>query len=82
MSWDVYKQFVNKDASDKSITLLSRMAIGLSTVITLYLAKFNPPKLLAWRIWMTIGVMLACFVTPLFSGCTGAERRARALAPP
>jgi len=68
VSWDVYKQFVNKDASEKSITLLSRVAIGLSTVITLYLAWSNPPELLAWLIWMAIGVMLACFVTPLFAG--------------
>ena len=68
VSWDVYKQFVNKDASEKSITLLSRVAIGFSTVITLYLAWYNPPELLAWLIWMAIGVMLACFVTPLFAG--------------
>jgi SSS family solute:Na+ symporter len=68
VSWDVYKQFVNKDASEKSITLLSRVAIGLSTVITLYLAWSNPPELLARQIWMAIGVMLACFVTPLFAG--------------
>ncbi|MBN1236407.1 MAG: sodium:solute symporter family protein [Methanotrichaceae archaeon] len=68
VGWDVYKQFINKDASEKSITLLSRIAIGLSTVITLYLAWSNPPELLAWLIWMGIGVMLACFVTPLFAG--------------
>ena len=68
VSWDVYKQFINKEASEKSITLLSRVAIGVSTVITLYLAWSNPPELLAWLIWMGIGVMLACFVTPLFAG--------------
>lgn len=68
VSWDVYKQFINKNASEKSITLLSRAAILLSTVITLYLAWSNPPELLAWLIWMAIGVMLACFVTPLFAG--------------
>jgi SSS family solute:Na+ symporter len=38
VSWDVYKQFINKEASEKSITLLSRVAILASTVITLYLA--------------------------------------------
>jgi SSS family solute:Na+ symporter len=68
VSWDVYKQFINRDASEKSITLLSRVAIAFSTVITLYLAWSNPPELLAWLIWMGIGVMLACFVTPLFAG--------------
>jgi len=68
VSWDVYKQFINKDASEASITLLSRAAILISTVITLYLAWSNPPELLAWLIWMGIGVMLACFVAPLFAG--------------
>ena len=68
VSWDVYKQFINKDASEKSITMLSRAAIGVSTIITLYLAWSNPPELLAWLIWMGIGVMLACFVAPLFAG--------------
>jgi SSS family solute:Na+ symporter len=67
VSWDVYKQFVNKEASEKSITLLSRVAIVISTVITLYLARY-PPDLLAWLIWAGIAVMLACFVTPLFAG--------------
>ncbi|HNX09108.1 MAG TPA: sodium:solute symporter family protein, partial [Methanothrix sp.] len=43
-------------------------AILISTVITLYLAWSNPPELLAWLIWMGIGVMLACFVAPLFAG--------------
>ena len=68
VSWDVYKQFINKDASEKSITLLSRAAILVSTILTLWLAWSNPPELLAWLIWMAIGVMLACFVTPLFAG--------------
>lgn len=68
VSWDVYKQFVNPSASEKSVTMLSRAAILASTIITLYLAWSNPPELLAWLIWMAIGVMLACFVTPLFAG--------------
>jgi sodium/proline symporter len=68
VSWDIYRQFLNKDASEVSITLLSRAAILLSTIVTLYLAWSNPPELLAWLIWMAIGVMLACFVAPLFGG--------------
>ena len=68
VSWDVYKQFLKRDASEALVTMLSRVAIGLSTVITLYLAWSNPPELLAWLIWMGIGVMLACFVAPLFAG--------------
>lgn len=68
VSWDVYRQFINKDASEKSITFLSRAAILLATFLTLWLAWSNPPDLLAWLIWMAIGVMLACFVTPPFAG--------------
>lgn len=68
VSWDIYKQFVNKQASEAAITALSRAAILVATVVTLYLAWSNPPDLLAWLIWMAIGVMLACFVAPLFAG--------------
>src|SRR5512137_1499487 len=68
VAWDVYRQFLNPAASEKSITLLSRAAILASTILTLWLAWSNPPELLAWLIWMGIGVMLACFVTPLFAG--------------
>ncbi len=68
VSWDVYRQFINRDASEESITLLSRVAIVAATLLTLWLAWSNPPDLLAWLIWMAIGVMLACFVTPLFAG--------------
>lgn len=68
VSWDVYKQFINREASEKSITLLSRVAILVSTAFTLYLAWSNPPELLAWLIWMAIGVMLAFFVAPLIGG--------------
>ncbi len=68
VSWDIYKQFLNKDASEKTITMLSRAAILASTILTLYLAWSKPPELLAFLIWMSIGVMLACFVAPLFAG--------------
>jgi sodium/proline symporter len=67
VSWDVYKQFINPGASESAITMLSRAAILASTAITLYLAWSNPPELLAWLIWMAIGMMLACFVAPLFA---------------
>jgi SSS family solute:Na+ symporter len=48
--------------------MLSRGAILVSAVLTLYLAWSKPPELLAFLIWMGIGVMLACFVAPLFAG--------------
>jgi sodium/proline symporter len=51
VSWNVYKQFINRDASEKSITMLSRVAILVSTAIIPYLALSNPHELLAWLIW-------------------------------
>ena len=68
VSWDLYKQFLNKDASDKSITLLSRVAIALSAAITLAIAWNYTPELLAWLTWLGIGIMFACFVAPLVGG--------------
>jgi SSS family solute:Na+ symporter len=68
VSWDIYKQYLNKDASEKTVTMLSRAAILAATILTLYLAWSKPPELLAFLIWMGIGVMLACFVAPLFAG--------------
>jgi SSS family solute:Na+ symporter len=68
VSWDLYKQYINKNASDKTVTFLSRIAMVVATALTLALAWFNAPPLLAWLIWAGIGIMLACFVTPLLAG--------------
>lgn len=68
VSWDLYKQFINKDASDKSITLLSRVSIAAAAALTLLVAWNYTPELLAWLTWLGIGIMLACFVAPLAGG--------------
>lgn len=68
VSWDLYKQFLNKEASDKSITQLSRIAIAASAALTLGIAWNYTPELLAWLTWLGIGIMLACFVAPLVGG--------------
>jgi len=39
----------------------------LFAVFTVILA-IRPPALLAWLIWMGIGIMLSCFVAPLLFG--------------
>ena len=52
---------------DKMVTNVSRIVVFISAIISIVLA-LNPPKLLAWLIWMGIGVMLCVFVTPLLSG--------------
>ncbi|MGB9902297.1 sodium:solute symporter family protein [Methanothrix sp.] len=68
VGWDIYKMFFNKKASDRSITLVSRIAIVFSVILTLILAWRKPPELLAFLIWMGIGIMLATFVVPILAG--------------
>jgi len=66
--WDIYKMFINKNASDRSITVVSRITVAISALLTLFLAWRKPPELLAWLIWMGIGVMLSTFVVPVVAG--------------
>jgi len=66
--WDVYKRFLRPDAPDRMVTLVSRMTVAAAAALTLLLAWKNPPALLAWLIWMGIGLMLACYVAPLLAG--------------
>ncbi|MHC1630766.1 MAG: sodium:solute symporter family transporter [Methanotrichaceae archaeon] len=67
-SWDIYKRFIKPKATDRSVTFVSRCSVAVAALLTLILAWRNPPELLAWLIWMGIGLMLACFVTPLLAG--------------
>jgi SSS family solute:Na+ symporter len=65
--WDFYKQIFRKDASDRKVTVVSRIAVIIFGVISFLLA-IKPPALLAWLIWMGIGIMLTTFVVPILSG--------------
>jgi len=67
IGWDIYKSLINPRASDKRVNLVSRISVAVFAVVTVLLAV-KPPVLLAWLIWMGIGIMLACFVTPLLFG--------------
>lgn len=67
IGWDFYKQIFRRDASDKQITLISRIAVIIFGTISFLLA-IKPPALLAWLIWMGIGVMLTTFVVPVIAG--------------
>lgn len=66
-AWDVYRNLFNPKASDKSVTLISQLMVFIAAVISIILA-LHPPKLLAFLIWMGIGVMLCVFVTPILFG--------------
>ncbi|MCM8771767.1 MAG: sodium:solute symporter family protein [Candidatus Omnitrophica bacterium] len=65
--WDFYKKLINKKADDRKITLISRIWIITFALISFVLA-IKPPQLLAFLIWMSIGIMLSTFVSPILFG--------------
>ena len=66
-AWDIYKNILRPSAPDKEVLLVSKVAVVVAAGSTLWLA-INPPPMLAWLIWMGIGVMLATFAVPLLAG--------------
>jgi sodium/proline symporter len=65
-SWDIFKNLLKPDATDKQVLRVSQICVFLAAAVSLLLA-INPPEMLAWLIWMGIGVMLATFAVPLLS---------------
>jgi len=65
-SWDIFKNLLKPDATDKQVLRVSQVCVFLAAAVSLFLA-INPPEMLAWLIWMGIGVMLATFAVPLIS---------------
>jgi sodium/proline symporter len=65
--WDVYRNILRPSASDKEVLMVSKISVVVAAGGTLILAV-NPPSMLAWLIWMGIGVMLATFAVPLLAG--------------
>ncbi|KUK63448.1 MAG: Na+/solute symporter [Methanoculleus marisnigri] len=66
-AWDIYKNIFRPSAPDSEVLLVSKIAVVAGAGGTLLLA-INPPPMLAWLIWMGIGVMLATFAVPLLAG--------------
>ncbi|MCK9308399.1 MAG: sodium:solute symporter family protein, partial [Methanoculleus sp.] len=66
-AWDIYKNIFRPSAPDNEVLLVSKIAVVAGAGGTLLLAV-NPPPMLAWLIWMGIGVMLATFAVPLLAG--------------
>ncbi|MDN7025834.1 sodium:solute symporter family protein [Methanoculleus sp. FWC-SCC1] len=66
-AWDIYKNILRPSAPDKEVLLVSKIAVIVAAGGTLLLA-ISPPPMLAWLIWMGIGVMLATFAVPLLAG--------------
>ena len=67
VSWDIYKKVIRPNTSDKKVLLLSKIIVVISAIVTLIIA-LNPPEMLAFLIWMGIGVMLSTFAVPLLAG--------------
>ena len=65
--WDLYRNLWKSDASNKRIMWISRISVVAAAIVSLVLALY-PAELLAWLIWMGIGVMLAVFAAPLLGG--------------
>jgi SSS family solute:Na+ symporter len=66
-SWDIYKNLLKPDATDRQILRLSQICVFISAAVSLVLA-LNPPEMLAFLIWMGIGVMLSTFAVPFLAG--------------
>ena len=65
--WDIYRNVLKPDAKDSQVLKISRITTVIAAVITLLFA-INPPEILAFLIWMGIGVMLSTFAVPLLAG--------------
>ena len=66
-SWDIYKNLLKPEATDRQILKLSQICVFISAAVSLVLA-LNPPEMLAFLIWMGIGVMLSTFAVPFIAG--------------
>ena len=66
-SWDIYKNLINPNASDRQVLRLSQASVVIVAIVSIILA-LNPPEMLAFLIWLGIGVMLATFAVPFLAG--------------
>jgi SSS family transporter len=66
-SWDIHRKLINPGIDDQKLQKLSRLVVVGASILA-FLAAINPPELLAWLIWMAIGLMLSTYCTPLLAG--------------
>ena len=66
-SWDIFKTLIKPKATERQVIRVSQISVLLAAVISLILA-INPPEMLAFLIWLGIGMMLCAFAVPLISG--------------
>ncbi|MDU9377084.1 Osmoregulated proline transporter OpuE [Methanocorpusculaceae archaeon Sp1] len=66
-SWNIFKTMLKPKASEKQVVLVSQICVLIAAVVSLILA-INPPEMLAFLIWVGIGLMLCSFAVPLLAG--------------
>jgi Na+/proline symporter len=66
-SWDIHRKLINPGIDDKKLQKLSRLVVVGASILA-FLAAINPPALLAWLIWMAIGLMLSTYCIPAAGG--------------
>ncbi|MGI6038239.1 MAG: sodium:solute symporter family protein [Limnochordia bacterium] len=67
ISWDIFHNILRPDASDEQVKAVSRWAVVITSVLA-FLTALYPPPLLAWLVWMGIGLMLSTYCVPLLAG--------------
>jgi SSS family solute:Na+ symporter len=66
-SWNIFKNMLRPGANERQIVRVSQICVLIAAVLSLILA-INPPEMLAFLIWMGIGLMLCSFAVPLIAG--------------
>lgn len=65
--WDIFRNVLRPESPDKTVLRVSQVTTVIAAVVTLLLA-INPPQILAFLIWLGIGIMLSTFAIPLLGG--------------
>lgn len=66
-SWNIFKVMLRPNASERQVVRISQICVLIASVVSLILA-INPPEMLAFLIWLGIGLMLCSFAVPLIAG--------------
>ncbi|MDN5301872.1 MAG: solute:Na+ symporter, family [Thermoanaerobacteraceae bacterium] len=66
-SCDIYKKFINKNASESAVLKLTSAIMLIITVIVYFLA-LNPPQMLLYLTSYAFSVIAAAFIAPIFFG--------------
>lgn len=66
-SWNIFKTMLRPKATERQVVRISQICVFLAAAVSLILA-INPPEMLAFLIWLGIGMMLSAFAVPLIAG--------------